>query len=116
MELARKAKDFRIRVQARVNHESRITAQRAKRKKKNEAEEEEEEGLAPDMLPSGYWPPHVGVLKNAWCKSLRRAHVLASAMACGLVRIDMVHGYWPNDAPPTVQNRPKVELDDDSDD
>jgi hypothetical protein len=35
------------------------------------------------------YPPHVAVTSVAWCRSIRRAHVLSSGMACGLVRVDM---------------------------
>lgn len=44
--------------------------------------------------PVGIWPALVAVQCVTWCPSIRRASVLASGMACGLVRIDAVEGGW----------------------
>lgn len=36
------------------------------------------------------WPPQVAINRVAWCRSLRRAQLLASGTASGLVRVDIV--------------------------
>lgn len=39
---------------------------------------------------SGAWSVEVGVLRAAWFPGLEQARLLASGMACGLVRVDWV--------------------------
>jgi transcription factor C subunit 6 len=41
-------------------------------------------------LTIGAWRPEVGIHCVSWCKSIRRAGLLASGSASGLVRIDFV--------------------------
>lgn len=42
------------------------------------------------------WEPEIGVLCARWnsANGIGRAGLLASGMACGLVRIDFVEGHW----------------------
>lgn len=77
-----------------------------KKKVKKGAEDEEEvpsprkparlktEQPAQSNSPVGIWPAIVAVHCASWCPSIRRASVLASGMACGLVRVDAVGGGW----------------------
>ncbi|MBW0473170.1 hypothetical protein O181_012885 [Austropuccinia psidii MF-1] len=44
--------------------------------------------------PVATYPQIVAVQCVSWCSSLKRASILASGMACGLVRIDSVEGGW----------------------
>ena len=60
--------------------------------------EDEDSELTADMLASASWPMHVAVTRVAWCKSIRKAHLLASGMACGLVRIDTMDSEWSGEA------------------
>jgi hypothetical protein len=43
-------------------------------------------------LTIGAWASEVGVHCVSWCKSIRRAGLLASGSASGLVRLDCVQG------------------------
>lgn len=45
-------------------------------------------------IPSYSWSPEIAVNRVAWSHSIRRAHLLASGMACGLVRVDMTASHW----------------------
>jgi transcription factor C subunit 6 len=63
-------------------------------------DDEDDDYADPDTLASISWPPEVAVTRVAWHRSLRRAHILASGMACGLVRVDVVNKPWTLELPP----------------
>ena len=67
------------------------------------ADDGEDDGLLADALSSIAWPPEVGVNRVAWSRSLRRAHLLASGMACGLVRVDITTGPWSSEASASIK-------------
>lgn len=85
-------------------HEVRGGGVRKPRKKKGGGTDEPEVQIRPaDTLPSVAWAPEIAVTRAAWHPSLRRAHLLASGMACGLVRVDVCAGSWSAEAPHTVR-------------
>lgn len=86
-------------IQSRVTHEPRGAA----KKKKKKQEEAQDEETPADMHLSIAWPVEVAVNRVAWTKSLRKCHLLASGMACGLVRVDVVSGSWSAEASVNLQ-------------
>lgn len=87
-----------------------------------EQEEEEEEDdddddfPDPEILATASWSPEVSVNRVAWHKSLRRAHLLASGMACGLVRVDVTTGTFTFEASVLVRTTPMIKDDAEDDD
>ena len=102
--------------QSRVNHETRTAARKKALGQKAGANDEEDDRPTADTLSSLAWPPEVAVNRVAWSKSLRRAHLLASGMACGLVRVDITTGPWSSEASVNLKDPPKGALQDDEDD
>lgn len=49
------------------------------------------------------WSPEVAVQRVAWSHSLRRAHILASGLACGLVRVDTTASHWTLEVSPSTR-------------
>jgi hypothetical protein len=95
--------------QSRYSTEAKASKNKAKGKK---GESDYPEDI--DALASYAWSPEVSVNRSAWSRSLRRAHVLASGMACGLVRIDMTGSHWTTEASATTRSE-GFEGGDDSD-
>ncbi|KAG0143638.1 hypothetical protein CROQUDRAFT_109056 [Cronartium quercuum f. sp. fusiforme G11] len=70
--------------------------------------------------PVGIWPGIVAIHCVSWCPSIRRASILASGMACGLVRVDSVGGGWHGKGMryggiDGLMNRVNDDVDDDDD-
>ncbi|KAH8929459.1 hypothetical protein BT69DRAFT_1256238 [Atractiella rhizophila] len=62
--------------------------QRAVGRKMAKKKEEEQRAGVQDVSMTGAWPEQIGVTACAWHPSLRRFALVASGMACGLVRVD----------------------------
>ncbi|KAK4695320.1 hypothetical protein P7C70_g8569, partial [Phenoliferia sp. Uapishka_3] len=81
--------------EARINFEEIQKANNAAKKKSRKKGAAATEEVPPEEVPdpgenitTGTWSPEVGILCVKWHPSLNRACLLASGMACGLVRVD----------------------------
>ncbi|KAM0751248.1 WD40 repeat-like protein [Meredithblackwellia eburnea MCA 4105] len=74
-----------------INDESGATRRRAKA---SAAQPLQLLASTMDDSLSGAWSPEVGVLRTAWCPQKTRSCLLATGLACGLVKIDWVERVW----------------------
>ena len=68
-----------------------------------------------DGVTTAAWSPETGVLCSKWHPSLDRACLLASGMACGLVRVDWIERTWLGRAPKNVRGQDSLPVEADSD-
>ena len=75
----------------------RVNLEEQGRKKRDRAKKPAAASVPTDVIETathGAWSPEVGVLRVAWHPNLDRACLLASGMACGLVRVDWMERGW----------------------